>query len=185
MLLTWLSSHACTIFSSFTLYYPRDPINDLCSLTGKRIPEIYFTYRSVQNLKPCSGDFMFHWSSAQDCAVRCLLLNPVVLLISAWQKSVRRKWFVLAVYQFWKGISAGLALKYFTWFIGAGGYSHVLYCAESCRCRYITLMSWCPWLNSLPYVMLCWVMYVSLYDAGVLVPMTQLSLSCDILRWVM
>ena len=30
-------------------------------------------------------------------------------------------WFVLAVYQFWKGISAGPALKYFTWFIGAGG----------------------------------------------------------------
>jgi len=44
-----------------------------------------------------------------------------VLLISSWQKSVRRKWFVLAVYQFWKGISAGPALKYFTWFIGAGG----------------------------------------------------------------
>jgi len=36
-------------------------------------------------------------------------------------ESVRRKWFVLAVYQFWKGISAGPALKYFTWFIGAGG----------------------------------------------------------------
>jgi len=61
------------------------------------------------------------WFSAQDYAVQCLLLNPVVLLISTWQKSVRRKWFVLAVYQFWKGISAGPALKYFTWFIGAGG----------------------------------------------------------------
>jgi len=45
-----------------------------------------------------------------------------VFLISAWQKSVRRKWFVLAVYQFWKGISAGPALRYFTWFIEAGGY---------------------------------------------------------------
>jgi len=44
-----------------------------------------------------------------------------VFLISAWQKCVRRKWFVLAVYQVWKGISAGLALEYFTWFIGAGG----------------------------------------------------------------
>jgi len=38
-------------------------------------------------------------------------------------ESVRRKWFVLAVYQFRKGISAGPALKYFTWFIGAGGMS--------------------------------------------------------------
>jgi len=44
-----------------------------------------------------------------------------VFLISDWQKSVRRKQFVLAVYQFWKGISAGPALEYFTWFIGAGG----------------------------------------------------------------
>ena len=44
-----------------------------------------------------------------------------MFLISAWQKSVTWKWFVLAVYQFWTGISAGPALKYFTWFIGAGG----------------------------------------------------------------
>jgi len=33
------------------------------------------------------------------------------------------KWFVLALYQFWKGISAGPALKYFTRFIGAGGWT--------------------------------------------------------------
>jgi len=37
-------------------------------------------------------------------------------------ESVRWKWFVLAVYQFWKDISVGPALKYFTWFIGAGGH---------------------------------------------------------------
>ena len=71
------------------------------------------------------------WSSAQDYAVLRLLLNPVVISGFITQPSyvldfhltecVRRKWFVLAVYQFWKGISAGLALKYFTWFIGAGG----------------------------------------------------------------
>ena len=35
-------------------------------------------------------------------------------------ESVRCKWFVLAVHQFWKGISAGPDLKYFTRFIGAG-----------------------------------------------------------------
>jgi len=29
---------------------------------------------------------------------------------------------IQAVYQFRKGISAGPALKYFTWFIGAGGH---------------------------------------------------------------
>jgi len=61
------------------------------------------------------------WSSAKDYAVLGVLLKTVVFLISAWQKSVRRKWFVLAVYQVWKGISVGPALKYFTWFIGAGG----------------------------------------------------------------
>ena len=67
------------------------------------------------------------WSSAQDCAVLCCLLNPVVFLISAWQKSVRRNWFVLVVYQVWKGISAGPALKYFTWFIVAGEHTHDIY----------------------------------------------------------
>jgi len=36
-------------------------------------------------------------------------------------ESVRWKWCVLAVCQFRKGLSAGPALKYFTWFIGAGG----------------------------------------------------------------
>jgi len=36
-------------------------------------------------------------------------------------ESVKSKWFVLVVYQFRKGISAGPALKYFTLFIGAGG----------------------------------------------------------------
>jgi len=46
-----------------------------------------------------------------------------VFLISTWQNLsvVSWKWFVLVVYKFWKGISAGPALKYFPWFIGAGG----------------------------------------------------------------
>ena len=84
---------------------------------------MYFTYCPVQIYKIMFRRFSFSriWSSAQDYAVLGFLPNPVVFLISAWQKSVRRKWFVLAVYQVWKGISAGPALKYFTWFIGAGG----------------------------------------------------------------
>jgi len=40
------------------------------------------------------------------------------------------KWFVLAVYQFRKGISAGPALKYLTWFIGAGGVRRATHSAE-------------------------------------------------------
>jgi len=49
------------------------------------------------------------------------ITQPSCVLEFHLTESVRRKWFVLAVYQFWKGISAGPALKYFTWFIGAGG----------------------------------------------------------------
>jgi len=76
------------------------------------------------------------WYSAQNFAVLGLFLNPVVCWISAWQKFVRRKWLELAVYQFSKGISAGLALKYLTWLIGAGGMayggvSHVTHMNES------------------------------------------------------
>ena len=90
---------------------------------------MYFTYCPVQIYKIMFRRFLFSriWSSAQDYAVLRLLLNPVVISGFITQPSyvldfhltecVRRKWFVLAVYQFWKGISAGLALKYFTWFI--------------------------------------------------------------------
>ena len=49
------------------------------------------------------------------------ITQPSCLFYFHLTESVRRKWFVLAVYQFWKGISAGPAIKYFTWFIGAGG----------------------------------------------------------------
>jgi len=102
--------------------YPPNPITHVCSLTGKTISRNHSTHRSVTYFESCSGDFILRiWSSAQDYAELGLLLNPVVFLISAWQNSVRRKWFVLAVYQVWKGISAWPALKCFTLFIGAGG----------------------------------------------------------------
>jgi len=59
------------------------------TVTGKQISENHFTYRSVQYLKFISGDsFSRIWSSAEDYAVLCLLLNTVVFLISVWQKSV-------------------------------------------------------------------------------------------------
>jgi len=54
--------------------------------------------------------------------------QPSCLFYFHLTEFVRRKWFVLAVYQFWKGISAGPALKYFTWFIGAGGYVYLHLC---------------------------------------------------------
>ena len=49
------------------------------------------------------------------------ITQPSCLFDFHLTESVSRKWFVLAVYQIWKGISGGPALKYFTWFIGAGG----------------------------------------------------------------
>jgi len=52
------------------------------------------------------------------------ITQPSCILDFHLTESVRWKWFVLAVYQFWKGISAGPALKYFTRFIGAGGVWH-------------------------------------------------------------
>jgi len=61
------------------------------------------------------------WSSAQDYAVMGLLLNPVVFWISTWQNLSGGNDLYWRCTSFWKGISAGPALKYFTWFIGAGG----------------------------------------------------------------
>jgi len=117
----------CVAVCCSWLHDPPDPINDVLSLTGKYISKMYFTYCPVQIYKIMFRKFLFSriWSSAQDYAVLGLLLNPVVFWISTWQNlsggNVRWKWFVLAVFQFWKGISAVPALQYFTWFIGAGG----------------------------------------------------------------
>jgi len=57
-----------------------DPINHVCSLTGKQIPQKCFTYRSVQIFKIIFRRFLFSriWSSAQDHAVLALLLNLLV-----------------------------------------------------------------------------------------------------------
>jgi len=59
---------------------PPDPINHVCSLTGKYIPKRCFTYRSVQIFKIMFRRFLFSriWSSAQDHMVLVLLLNLLV-----------------------------------------------------------------------------------------------------------
>jgi len=63
---------------------PPDPINHVCSLTGKYISKKYFTYGSVQIFKIIFRRFLFSriWSSAQDHAVLVLLLNLFVFFIS-------------------------------------------------------------------------------------------------------
>ena len=46
----------------------------------------------------------------------------------------------IGVYQFWKGISAGPALKFFAWFIGAGGNMQI-YISDSTRSHFLVT---CP-----------------------------------------
>jgi len=55
------------------------------NLISEGIQEIYFTYRPVQIFKILFPEILLSESSAQDYVVRCLLLNPVVFLISNWQ----------------------------------------------------------------------------------------------------
>ena len=72
------------------------------------------------NSKSCYKDFVL-----QNLILRTrlcgtgFLTQPNSVFISSKQKSVRCSWFVWTVYHFWKGISAGPALKYFTWSKGA------------------------------------------------------------------
>ena len=77
-----------------------------------------FRYRYLQS---CSGVFYFPESDPPHKIMRFWIYYSIWLGFSDLTESVRWKSFVLAVFQFRKGISAGPALKYFTRFIGAGG----------------------------------------------------------------
>jgi len=70
------------------------------------VPEIFIFQNLILRTRLCGTGFM---------------TQPSWFLDFRLTESVRLKSFVLVVYQFWKDISAGPALKYFTWFIGAGG----------------------------------------------------------------
>jgi len=68
--------------------YPPDPINHVCSLTGKKISNFFLTYCSIQIFKIMFRRFLLSriWSSAQDHAVLVLLLNLVGFFISTWPR---------------------------------------------------------------------------------------------------
>jgi len=67
-------------------------------LQVNRFQKIDLLIAQYKYSKSCSNIlFSRIWSSAQDYAGLGLLLNLGVFLISNWQKSVRRKWFVLVV----------------------------------------------------------------------------------------
>jgi len=91
-------------------------------LRVNRFAESVLLIVQYRYLKSCSGDFCPAESDPPHKIMRYWIITQ-----SGWvfdfhlTESVRWKWFVLAVYQFRKGISAGPALKYFTWFIRAGG----------------------------------------------------------------
>jgi len=106
-----------------------DPISHVCSLTGKYISRKYFTYRPVQTFKIMFRRFLFSriWSPAQDHAVLGLLLNLVGVFIST-----RPRWSggndLYHICTSFEGASrGGQPLNIFTWFIGAGGYSFILF----------------------------------------------------------
>jgi len=114
---------------------PPDPISDVCSLTGKCISWEHFTYCPVQIFKIMFRRFLFSLILSTRSCVTGFITQSGWVFHFRLTESVSSKWVVLAVYQFRKGISAGPALKYFTWFIGAGGfrsvgvlYSHVFTC---------------------------------------------------------
>jgi len=95
---------------------PPDPINHVCSLTGKWISKKCFTYRSVQTFEIMFRRILFSriWSSAQDHAVLILLLNLVVFsFLPDHCGQVEMFNFVPHLYQFRRGISGGPALEYF------------------------------------------------------------------------
>jgi len=72
-------------------------------------------------LKSCSGNLILQnlILCTRSCVIGFITQYGLVFHFQLTE-SVRWKWFVWAVYQFRKGMSAGPALKYFTWFIGAG-----------------------------------------------------------------
>ena len=95
-------------------------------LLVNRFGKIIFVIVQYKYLKSCSEDFILKnqtkiWSSAQDHAALHLLLSIVGFFISVRQKSAWQKRFVPQLYQLRRGILEGPALKYFWWFIGAGG----------------------------------------------------------------
>jgi len=93
-------------------------------LQVNRFQKIILLIVQYKYFKSCSREiFSRIWSSAQDHAVLVLFLNIVGFVISAWQKSVRRKYFVPQLYQLRRGISEGPALKYF-YMIHRGGQIH-------------------------------------------------------------
>ena len=137
----WATSHTCVNYESCMchLYIPPDPINYVCSLTGKSISEKYFTYRSVQIIKILFPENLFSsiWSSAQDHAVLVLLLNLVGFFIFTWPPWSGGNVLYHSCTSFEGASRGGQPLNIFTWFIGAGG-------------------SWC-----MSFICGMWVIYVS------------------------
>ena len=112
-----------------------------------RFKEIILLIVRDKYLKSCSR--RFYCPDPPRLCGTMFITQPSCLFDFHSTESVRRKWFVLAVYQFWKGISAGPALKHFTWFIGAGGLHFCHFpavCIEKTEIRRFYREDWDPGL---------------------------------------
>jgi len=102
---------------------PPDPINHVCSLTGKYISRKHFIYRPVQIFKIMFRRFFSSriWSSAQDHVLLVLLLNLVGFFISTRPRWSGENDLYHSRISFEGASRGGQPLNLFTWFIGAGG----------------------------------------------------------------
>jgi len=92
-----------------------DPINHVCSLTGRYISEKYFTYRSVQIFKILFRRFYSPESDPPHKIMRYRFYDSIHRWVFHFNQTTLVWWnfFVPQLYQFRRGILGGPALKYF------------------------------------------------------------------------
>ena len=108
----------------YVTMYPPDPINHLCSLTGKQISEKYFTYRSVQMFKILFWRFYSPESDPLHKIMRYWFYYSIQLGLSfPSDHDGQVEMFCNTVVPAPKGhFGGGQPLNIFTSLIGAGGY---------------------------------------------------------------
>jgi len=114
-----------------------------------------------KSIKSCSGDFYSPKSDPPHKIMRYWVYYSTQLVFGFPPDRISQvEMICIGVYQFWKGISAGPALKYFTWFMGAGANIAVSpYCCESVlRQHSVLLCVSVTWLSIALRVRVClWV----------------------------
>jgi len=114
----------CKSFCGVYCSLPPDPINHLFSLTGQQSSEKYFTFRSVQIFQILFRGFYSPESDPPLKIMQYWFYYSTQLAFSVPpDQNVRAEIFCTTErYQLPRGFSGRPALKYFAWFIGAGGW---------------------------------------------------------------